>query len=125
MPPRIIDVIRRINGGLRAYLRPDDIKFAGMFDVEQGLRRGCVLAPLLFNTLFPAVPRAAEKGFASDKATPDSMVRIIPKNENGKQKRRMGQAGHADGQGKDKELQTLIVVLHADDAGMFHNDVTA
>ena len=30
-------------------MRLDDRACSGWFDVEQGLRQGCVLAPLLFN----------------------------------------------------------------------------
>ena len=36
-------------------------KYSDWFGVEKGLWRGCVLAPLLFNMLFTAVPRVAVK----------------------------------------------------------------
>ena len=81
-------------------------------------RQGCVLAPLLFNMFFTAVLRVVEKPFAADTAITDSLVQLQRKQEKKKKKRGKARAGHADGQGNDKEAQTLWAMLYADDAGI-------
>ena len=59
-PPRMLAVIRQSHDGMQACVRLDDGECSDKLDVGQGLRQGCVLAPLLFNMFFTAVLRVAE-----------------------------------------------------------------
>ena len=60
-PPRMLAVISQFYDGMRACVRLDDGECSDMFDGEQGLRQGGVLAPLLFKIFFTAVLRVAVK----------------------------------------------------------------
>ena len=69
VPHNMISVIRQFHDGMRACVRLDDRVCSGWFVVEQGLCQGCVLVPLLFNTLFAAVINVASMRFKADKAS--------------------------------------------------------
>ena len=47
-------VIRQFHDGMRAYVRPDDGLCSDWLEVEQELRKGCVLFPQLLNISFAA-----------------------------------------------------------------------
>ena len=85
-----------------------------MSDVRQGVRQGCVLAPLLFK-FFTVVLRVADNRFLTDAANTDKMVQLQRK-EKGERKGTLG-TGKIDGRGGEEEekLQRLRCVLYADD----------
>ena len=54
-PQQMIEGIRRFHDGMRTCVRSDDGRCSEWFEVAQGLRRECVLSPLLFNVFFAAI----------------------------------------------------------------------
>ena len=59
----MLAVICQFHDGMRVRVPLDGGECSDMFDVEQGRRQRCVLAPLLFNIFFTAVLRVTEKRF--------------------------------------------------------------
>ena len=80
VPQNTISVIRQFHDSMRVCVRLDDRVCSGWFAVEQGLRQGCVLAPLLLNIFFAAVINVAYTRFKADKGTMDALVHLRKKN---------------------------------------------
>ena len=76
VPPQMIAVIRQIHDGMRACVRPDDGVCSDWFEVEQRLRQGCVLSPLLFNVFFAAVLNVVLQRFSEEPAILAELVHL-------------------------------------------------
>ena len=118
VPPRMLAVIRQFHDGMQACVRLDDGECSDNIDVGQGLRQGCVLAPLLFNMFFTAVLRVAAKRFLADAAITGNMVQLQRKEEG--EKKVTSSTGKIGGRrGKEGEgVQRLRGMLYADDASI-------
>ena len=64
---------------MRACVWLDDRVCSGWFAVEQGLRQGCVLAPLLLNILLAVVTNVAYTRFKADQDIMDALVHLKKK----------------------------------------------
>ena len=72
----IISVIRQFHDGMRACVQLDDRVYSEWLAVKQGLRRGCVFAPLLFNIFFAALINVAYARFQMDEDIVDALMRL-------------------------------------------------
>ena len=86
VPQNTISFIRQYHDGMGAYVRLDDRVGSGWFAVEQGLRRGWVLAPLLLNIFLSAVINVVYTHFKACKCIMDALVHL-------RKKKRAGRAG--------------------------------
>ena len=79
VPQNMISVIREFHDGMRACVRLDDRVCSRWFAVEQGLRQGCELAPLLLNIFFAAVINVASTRSKADEDIMDALVHLRKK----------------------------------------------
>ena len=76
VPPQMIAGIRQFHDGMRACVRPDDDVCLDWFEVEQGLRQGCVSSPLLSNIFFTTVLNVVLQRFSVGPAILAELVHL-------------------------------------------------
>ena len=76
VPTQVIAVIQQFHEGMRACVRPDDGVCSDWFELEQGLRQGCVLSPLLFNIFFAAVLTVVLQRFSEESVILAELVHL-------------------------------------------------
>ena len=107
VPPQMITVIRQFHDGMRACLRPDDGVCSDWFEVEQGLRKGCVLSPLVFIMFFAAVLNVVFQTFSEQPAILAELVHL---------------KGPSTSMGPEPAMdcvrRTMLGMLYADDVGI-------
>ena len=110
LPQIMISAIRQFHDGMRACVRLYDRVCSRWFAVEQGLRQGCVLAPLLFNIFFAVVINVASTRFKANKGIMDALVHL---------RKKRGAGGRGEATVGESALATpLWGMLYADDAGV-------
>ena len=67
-PPQMITAIQHIRDGMKACVQPDNGVCLDWFEMEQGLRQGCVLSPLLLNMFVAAVLAVVLERFSEEPA---------------------------------------------------------
>ena len=63
VPPRMLKIVKSFHVGMQAEVRVG-ASLSGSFEVKNGLRQGCTLAPTLFNIYFSAVVASWRDGCA-------------------------------------------------------------
>ena len=110
VPQNMISVIRQFHDGMRVCVRLDDRVCSRWFAVEQGLRQGCVLAPLLLNIFFATVINVASTRFKAVRGIMDALVHL-------RKKRGPVERGEATA-GESVRATPLWGMLYPDDAGV-------
>ncbi|CAB1109186.1 unnamed protein product [Ectocarpus sp. CCAP 1310/34] len=110
----MLAVIRHFQEGRRARVRTNDGQYSEWFEVDQGLRQGCKLAPLLFNLFFAAMLMVAVAEFDKDPKVTTHMVKI------GTQAEYTGKKGRSAGKKTTvvTDAEALWAMLYADDAAI-------
>ena len=109
-PHNMMSVIRQFHDGMRTCLRLHDRVCSRWFAVEQDLRQGCVLAPLLFDIFIAAVLNVASTSFKADRGVMDALVHL---------RKKRGAGGRWEITAGESVLATpLRGMLYADDAGV-------
>ena len=107
VPQNMISIIRQFHDGMRACVRLNERVCSRWFAVEQGLRQGCVLAPLL-NIFFTAVISVTSTRFKVDKGIMDALVHL---------RKKRGARGRGEATASEPVLATpLWGMLYAEDA---------
>ena len=106
----MISVIRQFHDGMRACVRLDDGVCSGWFAVEQGLRQGYVLVPLLFDIFYAEMTHVVYTRFEADKGIMDTLVGL---------RKKAGTGGRGETMaGEPSPATSLWGMLYADDAGV-------
>ena len=113
IPPKMLAVIRNFHDGMRARVRMDSGLLSDWFEVLQGLRQGCNLAPLLFNLFFAAMLMVCVDEFKADTKVMEDMVMIGKAVPARKKKGKGGKTGTVV-----VDAKALWGMLYADDAGI-------
>ena len=72
----MVDIVLQFHDRMRACVRLDRGRVSEWFEVDQGLRQGCVLAPILFNIFSTAVLNTAEERLRADPQVDAYLVSI-------------------------------------------------
>ena len=72
----MVDIVRQFHDGMRACVRLNAGRVSKWFEVDQGVRQGCVFAPILFNIFFTAVLNTAEERLLADLQVEADLVSI-------------------------------------------------
>ena len=110
VPQNMMSVIRQFHDGMRACVRLDGRMCSRWFAVEQGLRQGCVVAPLPFNIFFAAIINVVSTRLKADKGIMDALLHL-------RKKRGAGGRGEATA-GESLLATSLWGMIYADDAGV-------